>query len=193
MFTKQTSISSLSNSSVLVEQLLKKGKEVGKGKSLLEAGIIPKWMRTYRVIERRCRDDKDFGLTGYPYEQGPNIVALNLGFFEHRDWPLRRAVELYHSMRPVFEYEANYFNAAGYWMEFSEVAISLGHDALENEKDQDALLFDVWSQISVRYGLRMTGLRCQLYRLVACDPTYAKLVMPSLEQRHELHPADDFC
>ncbi|CDF40814.1 unnamed protein product [Chondrus crispus] len=57
--------------------------------------------------------------------------------------------------------------------------------------DDKALLYDFWSQMAVRYGLRIAGLRCEFYRMVPRDPTYAKLVMPSLEQRNELPAADD--
>ena len=62
-----------SDSRKLVDELLTKAKEVVKGKSLAEAGIDVKWVRCYGVISRRCRDDKDFGITSYPYEQGHGV------------------------------------------------------------------------------------------------------------------------
>ena len=57
----------------VVNELLTKAKEVAKGKSLAEAGIDVKWVLSYGVIARRCRDDKDFGVTPYPYEQGHGV------------------------------------------------------------------------------------------------------------------------
>lgn len=183
--------SAFSTSAALVDELLLKGKEVSKGKSLAEAEIEPKWMSAYGVIARRCRDDKDFSLSRYPYEQGPSVSAFSGGFFEHREWPVRRAMEKHNSMRPVFEFEANYTNAAGYWMAFNKSAMALRHEAMEDKDDAKAQLYDVWAQIATHYGLRVTGLRVEFYRMVARDPTYAKLVMPSLEQRNELPASDD--
>lgn len=100
-------------------------------------------MRAYGVVARRCRDDKYFGLTRYPYEQGPSLAAFAGGFFEHRGCSLRRAIEKHNRMRPLFEYEANYTNSAGYWMAFSEAAMSLRHESVEEKRDDEALLFDV--------------------------------------------------
>ena len=68
------------DSVVLVDTLLRKAKLVSKGKTLEEAGIELGWMTTYGQIARRCRDDKDFGLTRYPYEQGPTVGAFLGGF-----------------------------------------------------------------------------------------------------------------
>jgi len=173
------------------EDILSKAQDVAKGKSLAEAGIDGKWMRAYATIAKRCRDDKDFGLTRYPYEQGPSVGAFTGGFFEHREWPLRKAMESHKSMRAVFEYEANYTNAAGYWMAFHEAALSLRQDELEEKNMEKAKLYDVWSIIAIRYALRVTGLRCEFYKMVSKDPTYAKLIMPSLEKRNDVPAADD--
>lgn len=35
------------------------------------------------------------------------------------------------------------------------------------------------------------GLRTEFYKMVSRDPTYAKLIMPSLEQRNDVAAADD--
>ena len=43
----------ISDSRKLFNELLKKAKEVAKGKSLAEAGIDVKWVRSYGVIARR--------------------------------------------------------------------------------------------------------------------------------------------
>lgn len=132
-------------------------------------------MHSYGVIARHCRNDKDFDFTRYPYEQNPSVSAFCGGFFEHRECPIRKAMEKHNSMGPVFEYEANYTSATGYWMAFSEAAMVLQNDAIPKKGDDKALLYDFWSQMAVRYGLRVAGLRCEFYRMVPRDPTYAKL------------------
>ena len=72
-----------SDSGQLVNELLNKAKEVAKGKSLAEAGVDVKRVRSYGVIVRRCRDEKDFGVTPCPYEEGHGVAASGAGFFEH--------------------------------------------------------------------------------------------------------------
>jgi hypothetical protein len=54
-----------------------------------------------------------------------------------------------------------------------------------------ALKYDVWGIISVRYGLRVVGLRVEFYKRSAKDPTHAKLIMPALEGRNDVAAADD--
>ena len=76
-------------------------------------------------------------------------------------------------------------------MAFNEAAMHLRHEVIKESKDNNAPLFDVWAQLPICCGLRVTGIWCELYHLVAREPTYAKLVMPSLEQRKELPAADD--
>lgn len=170
---------------------LAKAKKVSLGMSLAEAEVDTTYVRAYGEIARRCRDDKDFGVTPYPYEQGPGVGAFSGGFFEHRDWPERRFMEKHASLRGVYEYEANYTNAAGYWMAFHEAAIDLRQEKFDAGELANAVVFDVWACIAIRYGLRVVGLRTQFYRLAAKDPTYAKMIMPTLEQRNEVAPADD--
>lgn len=184
-------MSSLASSVELAEELLKKAKDVGKGKSLSESGIDAEWIRFYAHISRRCRDDRECGLSRYPYEQGPSVSAFTGGFFEHPEWPLRKHMEKHKSMHPVAEYEANYINAAGYWMAFHEAAISLRQEALVDKKDEDAVKYDVWALIAIRYALRVVGLRSEFYKLVAKDPVRAKLILPALEQRNDVAAADD--
>lgn len=176
-----------------VEDLLKKAKKVSKGESLEEAEIEVDWMTTYATIVRRCRDEKEFGLSRYPYEQGPSVNAFGGGFFEHKEWPLGKGLEKHSSLRPIAEYEANYVNAAGYWMSFHHTAIKLRQEALAagDADASKAVKYDAWAIISVRYGLRAVGLRVEFYKRAARDPTNAKLVMPALEQRYDMAPADD--
>lgn len=45
--------------------------------------------------------------------------------------------------------------------------------------------------IAVRYILRVVGMGSKFYKLTARDPTYAKMVMPSHEQRNDVATADD--
>jgi hypothetical protein len=46
---------------------------------------------TYAKIARRCRDDKDLGVSRYPYELAPGVSPFSGGYFEHREWTIRRA------------------------------------------------------------------------------------------------------
>ena len=183
-----------SQSLTIADDIILKGKTVAQGETLAEAGIDPKSARAYGTIARRCRDDKDFGITPYPYEQGPGVLAFSGGFFDHRDWPLRRGMEKHSILRPVVEYEANYVNLAGYWMTFHEAAISLRDEVLgaPDRDSEKANEYDVWALISIRYGLRVVGLRAEFYKMSARDPTYAKMIMPTLEQRHDMAAAHDF-
>eukprot|EP00737_Agarophyton_chilense_P004284 gb/GEZJ01005313.1/.p3 GENE.gb/GEZJ01005313.1/~~gb/GEZJ01005313.1/.p3 ORF type:complete len:110 (+),score=14.03 gb/GEZJ01005313.1/:94-423(+) len=101
----------------------------------------------FRTVELRCidnaTDDKNFGLSRYPYEQGPTVGTFTSGFFEHREWPLRKGLEKHSSLRPVREYEDNYVNAAGYCMDLHESSISLRQEAIDEKKDDDDLKLDV--------------------------------------------------
>ena len=137
----------------------------------------------YGTIARRCRDEKDFGMTPYPYEQGLGVLAFSGGFFDHPDWALRRGMEKHSRLRPVVEYEANYINSAGYWMAFHESAISLRDEALgaPDRDSEEANEYDFWALISIRYGLRVVGLRAEFYKMSARDPIYAKMIMATLE------------
>ena len=103
----------LSASRKLVNELFTKAEEVAKGISIAEAKIEIKWFRSYGVIVRPCRDEKDSGVTPYPYEQGHGVAAFAGGFFEHRERPLRKNMEKHQGLRAVAEYETNYINSAG--------------------------------------------------------------------------------
>lgn len=184
-------MSVFSTSVVEADKLLVKAKKVTKGESMAEAGIEPAWLSAYGKVARRCRDDKDFGLSRYPYERGPGVGAFTGGFFEHREWPLRKGLEKHSSLRPICEHEANYINATGYWMSFHEAAIALRQEAIDDKSDEDALKFDVWALISVRYGLRVVGLRSEFYKMAAKDPVHAKMVLPNLQRRNDVAASDD--
>ena len=144
-----------------VNESLRKAKEVAKGKSLAEAGIEVKWVRSYGVIVRRCRDYQYFGVTPYPYEQGHGVAAFADGFFEHREWPLCKNMEKHQSQRAVAEFETNYINSAGYCIAFHEAALDLRQEMLEEKKDEQAMKCDVWAALPIRYGFRVFGLRSE--------------------------------
>lgn len=132
-----------------IEDFLAKAKKVAKGETITAAGIDPIWLSTYGAIARRCRDDKESGISRYPYEAGPSVQAFDGGFFPHRRWPLRKEMEKHNSMRSACEYEANYVNAAGYWMTFHQAAFALRQEALAEKRDDEAVKFDAWEKISV--------------------------------------------
>lgn len=100
-------------------------------------------------------------------------------------------MEVHKSMRAVYQYEANYINAVRFWISLHQAALSLRHEALEENKTDVILMYDVWAIILIRYGLRVTGLRAKLYKLVARDPVYTKMVLPSLDQRNDTPAAED--
>lgn len=153
-----------------VEEFLAKSKKFVKGITIAEAGIDAKVVRVYAKIARRCRDDKQLGLTDHPYESGARMEAFDGGYFEHREWSLRKGMESHAILRGVYEYEANYIKSAGYWIYFHEVALSLRGEDIEAKEFEDAKFYVLWAAIVVRYGLRVTGLRCEFYKLTAKDP-----------------------
>lgn len=63
-------------------------------------------------------------------------------------------------------------------------------EALQEQKMAQAGSYDVWALMSVRYCLRALGLRADFYKIAAEDPTYAKMVLPSLKRRREVVAAD---
>lgn len=76
-------------------------------------------------------------------------------------------------------------------MSLHESAIALRQEAIADKKDAEAQRFDVWALVAIRYSLRLVGLRCEFYKLAAKDPTYAKLVIPTLEAKGEVAASDD--
>ena len=119
------------------------------------------------------------------------MAAFACGFFEHREWPLRKNMEKHESPRAVAEYGTNYINSAGYWMAFHEAALDLRQEMLEEKKDEEAKNYDVWAALAIRYGLRVVCLRSEFYKTAARDPKYAKMILPTLQQRNEVAAADD--
>jgi hypothetical protein len=192
--TAQHTMTTFTNSLSEADTLIAKAQKVNKGATMEEADIGYEWMAAYATIARRCRDDKDFGFSRYPYEQGPGVGPFNGGYFEHREWPIRRGMERHSSLRPLYEYEAHYMNAVGYWMAFHQSALALRQEYLVSETADaaaKALKYDVWGIIAVRYGLRVVGLRVEFYKRSAKDPMHARLIMPALEGRNDVSAADD--
>lgn len=181
----------ISSSLQLVDDLLTKVKEVTKWKTLSEAGIEPKCMQAYATTVRSCRDDKYFGLTHHLNEQDPSVGAFTGGYFERRERPLRKGMESQKSLGAFYECEANYINADGYWMAFNQASIPLRKEAMEDKNFVNAELFDVWAIIAITYGIRFTGLLAEFYKFVRRDPVYAKLLLPTLEQRTDIPASDD--
>ena len=95
-------------------------------------------------------------------------------------------------MHTTAEHEAKYINAADYWATIVETATQMGKEIEEKpEAETDEIYYKRWAYIANRYVLRVLGLRANFYRMAAKDPTYAKLVLPILENRGESSPADD--
>jgi hypothetical protein len=116
------------------------------------------------------------------------------GYFEHREWAIRRIMEQHHILRPLFEYEAHYTNSAGYWMSFSSAAIALRGEALKlggTTGVDEAEMFDVLAMMAERYGLRVVGLRVEFYKKSAKNAMHARLVMPVLDGQNDTPATDD--
>jgi hypothetical protein len=97
-----------------MEELISNSKKVRRGATLEEAEIDGSWLTTYATIARRCRGDKDLGVSRYPYELPPRVNQFAGGFFEHREWAIRRGMERHSSLRPLYQDESHYTNAARY-------------------------------------------------------------------------------
>ena len=179
------------NSKKLADELLDKSKKVAAGKSMTEAGIDTKWIEAYARIAERADREQRYGLSRYPFQAGSSVSAFIGGFFDNKEWPLRCQLSKQQSMFSVAEHEAKYINAAGYWSAMHHTAYQMRQEAFDAGKKDDAEMFDAWAYVSVRYSLRVLGLRAKFYRMASKDPMYAKLVLPTLERRGETAMADD--
>jgi hypothetical protein len=97
-----------------MEELLRKSKKVKRGATLEKADIYDSWLTAHMRIARRCRDDKGLGASRYPDELASGVTPFAGGYFEHREWTIRRSMERHPILRPLVEYEAHYMNSAGY-------------------------------------------------------------------------------
>jgi hypothetical protein len=97
--SRPTNMSNLFSDSIdETEKLLVKTKKVKKGSTLEEARVEGAWLTAYAQIARRYRDDRDFGVTRFPYELGPGVNPFAGGYFEHREWPISRGMERHASL-----------------------------------------------------------------------------------------------
>jgi hypothetical protein len=177
-----------------VENALRAGKKVAKGAELSEAGFDREMLATYGSIARRCRDDRELGLSRYPYEAAPGVSPFVGGYFAHPEWSVKKGLEKHASLRALAEYEVHYVNSVGYWMFFGETALALRDEQLAKnttEAAREAERLDVWIGLALRYGLRVVGLRTEFFRLSAKDPQHARLVMPTLENQGLMAATDD--
>lgn len=107
------------DSHVQLEKLVASAKKVGKDADPEEAGFPSVYLAAYGAIARRCRDDRELGLSRYPYEAPAGVTPYQGGYFLHPEWPIRKGMEKHASLSGVAEHEANCINAAGYWVTFS--------------------------------------------------------------------------
>jgi hypothetical protein len=56
-----------------MKEVLRKTKKVKRGTTLEEADVDGAWLTAYARIARRFRDDKNMGVTRYPYELAPGV------------------------------------------------------------------------------------------------------------------------
>jgi hypothetical protein len=136
-----------------MEDLLRKSKKLKRGATLEDDDVDGAWPTSYARIARRCHDDKDLGVSRYPYELAPGLSPFSGGYFKHREWAIRRGMERHPSLRTLFEYEDHYTNSAGYWMSFSSAVIDLRGEALKLEGTtgvEEAERFDAWAMMAVR-------------------------------------------
>jgi hypothetical protein len=68
-----------------MQEPLRKSKKVKRGATLEETDIDGAWLKAHARIARRCRDDKDLGVSRYPYEVAPGLSPFAGGSFEHRE------------------------------------------------------------------------------------------------------------
>jgi hypothetical protein len=136
-----------------MEEVLRKSKKVKRGATLEEADVDGSWPTSYARIARRCRDDKDLGVSRYPYVQAPGVSPFLGGYFKHREWAIRRGMELHPSLRSLFEYEAHYTNSAGCRKCFSSTVMDLRGEAFKLDGttgSEEVERFDAWAMMAVR-------------------------------------------
>lgn len=74
-------------------------------------------------------------------------------------------------------------------MAFEEAALQLRHEEINKRITESSKKLDVWEMVSVRYALRVLGLRTEFYKTAAEDPVTAKMLLPGLERRLDLSAA----
>jgi hypothetical protein len=90
-----------------MKEVLRKTKKVKRGATLEEADVDGAWLTAYARIARRCHDDKDMGVTRYPYELAPGVSP-----FSGNEWAICPGLVWHPSLRLL-------------WMSFSSAPLDL--------------------------------------------------------------------
>jgi hypothetical protein len=176
-----------------VERTLRLCRKIAKGEDPEDVGFARELVTSYGRVARRVRDDRDMGLSRYPYEAASGASPYTGGYFAHPEWPVRRGLSRHASLRALAEYEANYVTATGYWLNFSEAALALRDEEIARDCEignQEAGRLDMWMAMGLRYGLRVVGLRTEFFRMSAKDPVHARMLMPVLEGQDTMAATD---
>jgi hypothetical protein len=118
-----------------MKEVVRKTRKVKRGAILEEADVDGAWLTAYARIARRCRDDKDMGVTRYPYELAPGMSP-----FPGNEWLHHRGMVWHPSLRLL-------------WMSFSFACLDLRGEALKLEGTtgvEEVERFDAWAMMSVR-------------------------------------------
>jgi hypothetical protein len=118
-----------------MKEVLRKTKKVKRGFTLKEADVDGAWLTAYARIARRCRDEKDMGVTRYPYELAPGVSP-----FSGNEWAICRGMVWHPSLRLL-------------WMSFSSAPLDLRGEALKLEGTtgvEEVERFDAWAMMAVR-------------------------------------------
>lgn len=74
---------------------------------------------------RAADQDGRCGLSRYRYEPVPAVSAFIGYCFDHREWPVRKALEKHNIIWSVADHEEKCMNAAGYWFALHQAALDL--------------------------------------------------------------------
>jgi hypothetical protein len=108
---------------------------VKRGATLEEADVDGAWLTAYARIARRCRDDKNMGVTCYPYELHPGVSQ-----FSGNEWAICRGMVWHPSLRLL-------------WMSSSSAPLDLRGEALKIDGTtgvEEVERFDAWAMMAVR-------------------------------------------
>jgi hypothetical protein len=102
---------------------------------LKEADVDDAWLAAYARIARRCRDDKDIGVTRYSYELAPGGSP-----FSGNEWAISLGIVWHPSLRLLC-------------MRFLSAPLDLRGEALKLEGTtgvEEVERFDAWAMMAVR-------------------------------------------
>jgi hypothetical protein len=118
-----------------MKEFLRKTKKVKRGTILKEADVDGTWLAAYARIARRCRDDKDMGVTRYSCELAPGGSP-----FSGNEWAICRDMVWHPSLRLLC-------------MSFSSAPLDLRGEALKLEGTtgvEEVERFDAWEMMAAR-------------------------------------------